>query len=108
MENALEVIGKSPADLAELMGMSNAPAKSTSALAEMKQVHQNVMGTKEVDGEAMEVAIVKAGAFSVTFPDDTVYYSDTITIPLCNAFSFSVMISTIKRPDGGKDECCEQ
>ena len=42
MENALEVIGKSPADLAELMGMSNTPAKSTSALAEVKQVHQNV------------------------------------------------------------------
>ena len=70
MENALDIIGKSPADLAEIMGMSNAPAKSTSALAEIKQVHQNVMGTKEVDGEAMEVAIVKAGAFSVTFPDD--------------------------------------
>ena len=66
MENALDIIGKSPADLAELMGISNAPAKSTSALAEIKQVHQNVMGTKEVDGEAMEVAIVKAGAFSVT------------------------------------------
>ena len=43
LENALEVIGKSPADLAELMGMSNTPAKSTSALAEVKQVHQNVM-----------------------------------------------------------------
>ena len=43
MENALEIIGKSPNDLAELMGMSNAPAKSTSALAEIKLVHQNVM-----------------------------------------------------------------
>ena len=73
MENALEIIGKSPTDLAELMGMSNVPAKSTSALAEIKQVHQNVMGTKQVDGESMEVAIVKAGAFSVTFPDDTIY-----------------------------------
>ena len=60
MENALEIIGKSPNDLAELMGMSNAPAKSTSALAEIKLVHQNVMGTKEVDGETMEVAIVKS------------------------------------------------
>ena len=50
MDNTLAVIGKSPADLAELMGMSNVPAKSTSALAEIKQVHQNVMGTKQVDG----------------------------------------------------------
>ena len=51
MENNLAIIGKSPSDLAELMGMSNVPAKSTSALAEIKQVHQNVMGTKEVEGE---------------------------------------------------------
>ena len=28
MENALDIIGKSPADLAELMGISNAPAKA--------------------------------------------------------------------------------
>ena len=57
MENGLAIIGKSSADLAELMGMSNVPARSTSALAEIKQVHQNVMGTKKVDGEMMEVAI---------------------------------------------------
>ncbi len=49
MENNLAIIGKSPSDLAELMGMSNTPAQSTSALAEIKQVHQNVMGTKEVE-----------------------------------------------------------
>ena len=80
MQNDLAIIGKSTADLAELMGMSNVPARSTSALAEIKQVHQNVMGTKEVEGETMEVAIVKAGAFSVTFPDETIYYSDKVTI----------------------------
>ena len=103
MENALEVIGKSPADLAELMGMSNTPAKSTSALAEVKQVHQNVMGTKEVDGEAMEVAIVKAGAFSVTFPDDTVYYSDKITIrSFMQRFQWQRYDKNFTRPDGGE------
>ena len=67
MENNLAIIGKSPSDLAELMGMSNVPAKSTSALAEIKQVHQNVMGTKEVEGEAMEVAIVKPGLSLLRF-----------------------------------------
>jgi hypothetical protein len=103
MENALEVIGKSPADLAELMGMSNTPAKSTSALAEVKQVHQNVMGTKEVDGEAMEVAIVKAGAFSVTFPDDTVYYSDKVTIrSFMQRFQWQRYDKNFTRPDGGE------
>ena len=103
MENALEIIGKSPNDLAELMGMSNAPAKSTSALAEIKQVHQNVMGTKEVDGEAMEVAIVKAGAFSVTFPDDTIYYSDKVTIrPFMQRFQFQRYDKHYQKPDGGE------
>ena len=103
MENALEVIGKSPADLAELMGMSNTPAKSTSALAEVKQVHQNVMGTKEVDGETMEVAIVKAGAFSVTFPDDTVYYSDKVTIrSFMQRFQWQRYDKNFTRPDGGE------
>lgn len=103
MENTLSVIGKSPADLAELMGMSNVPAKSTSALAEIKQVHQNVMGTKQVDGESMEVAIVKAGAYSVTFPDDTVYYSDTITIrPFMQRFQFQRYDKNYQKPDGGE------
>tara|TARA_A100001011_G_scaffold370552_1_gene426935 strand:+ start:477 stop:1358 length:882 start_codon:yes stop_codon:yes gene_type:complete len=103
MENALEIIGKSSTDLAELMGMSNVPAKSTSALAEVKQVHQNVMGTKKVDGELMEVAIVKAGAFSVTFPDDTIYYSDKITVrPFMQRFQFQRYDKSYQRPDGGE------
>ena len=103
MENALEIIGKSPNDLAELMGMSNAPAKSTSALAEVKLVHQNVMGTKEVDGETMEVAIVKSGAFSVTFPDDTIYYSDKVTVrPVMQRFQFQRYDKHYQKPDGGE------
>ena len=103
MDNSLAVIGKSPADLAELMGMSNLPAKSTSALAEIKQVHQNVMGTKTVGGEEMEVAIVKAGAYSVTFPDDTIYYSDKITIrPFMQRFQFQRYDKNFTRPDGGE------
>ncbi len=103
MENALDIIGKSPADLAEIMGMSNAPARSTSALAEIKQVHQNVMGTKQVDGEDMEVAIVKSGAFSVTFPDDTIYYSDKVTIrPFMQRFQFQRYDKHYQKPDGGE------
>ena len=103
MENALEIIGKSPNDLAELMGMSNAPAKSTSALAEVKLVHQNVMGAKEVDGETMEVAIVKSGAFSVTFPDDTIYYSDKVTVrPFMQRFQFQRYDKHYQKPDGSE------
>ena len=103
MDNNLALISNSPADLAELMGMSNLPAKSTSALAEIKQVHQNVMGTKTVGGEEMEVAIVKAGAYSVTLPDDTIYYSDKITIrPFMQRFQFQRYDKSYQRPDGGE------
>ena len=103
MDNTLAVIGKSSSDLAELMGMSNVPARSTSALAEVKQVHQNVMGTKEVEGETMEVAVVKAGSYSVVFPDDTVYYSDKITIrPFMQRFQFQRYDKNYQRSDGGE------
>ena len=103
MDNNLALISNSPADLAELMGMSNLPAQSKSALAEIKQVHQNVMGTKTVGGEEMEVAIVKAGAYSVTFPDDTIYYSDKITIrPFMQRFQFQRYDKSYQRPDGGE------
>jgi hypothetical protein len=61
------------------------------------------MGTKEVDGEAMEVAIVKAGAFSVTFPDDTIYYSDKVTIrPFMQRFQFQRYDKHYQKPDGGE------
>jgi len=103
VDNNIALISNSPSDLAELMGISNTPAKSTSALAEIKQVHQNVMGTKEVDGETMEVAIVKAGAYSVTLPDDTVYYSDTLTIrPFMQRFQFQRYDKHYQKPDGGE------
>ena len=103
MDNNIALISNSPSDLAELMGISNTPAKSTSALAEIKQVHQNVMGTKEVDGETMEVAIVKSGAFSVTFPDDTIYYSDKVTVrPFMQRFQFQRYDKHYQKPDGGE------
>jgi len=103
VDNNLALISNSPADLAELMGMSNLPAQSKSALAEIKQVHQNVMGTKTVGGEEMEVAIVKAGAYSVTLPDDTIYYSDKITIrPFMQRFQFQRYDKSYQRPDGGE------
>ena len=59
MENNLAIIGTKE-NLADIMGMSNTVPSSRSALAEIKQVHQNIMGTKEVDGENMEVAVIKA------------------------------------------------
>jgi hypothetical protein len=61
------------------------------------------MGTKEVDGETMEVAIVKSGAFSVTFPDDTIYYSDKVTIrPFMQRFQFQRYDKHYQKPDGSE------
>ena len=101
MENNLAIIGTKE-NLADIMGMSNTVPSSRSALAEIKQVHQNIMGTKKVDGENMEVAVIKAGAYSVTFPDETVYYSSTITIrPFMQRFQWERWDDNFTRPDGG-------
>ena len=101
MENSLAVMGTKES-LADIMGMSNTPPSSRSALAEIKQVHQNIMGTKKVDGENMEVAVIKAGAYAVTFPDETVYYSSTITIrPFMQRFQWERWDDNFTRPDGG-------
>jgi hypothetical protein len=60
------------------------------------------MGTKEVDGEKMEVAVIKAGAYSVEFPDETVYYSDKITIrTFMQRFQWERWDDNFTRPDGG-------
>ena len=101
MENNLAIIGTKE-NLADIMGMSNTVPSSRSALAEIKQVHQNIMGTKEVDGEKMEVAVIKAGSYSVVFPDETVYYSDKITIrTFMQRFQWERWDDTFTRPDGG-------
>jgi len=101
MENNLSIIGTKE-NLADIMGMSNTVPSSRSALAEIKQVHQNIMGTKEVDGEKMEVAVIKAGSYSVVFPDETVYYSDKITIrTFMQRFQWERWDDTFTRPDGG-------
>ena len=101
MENNLAIIGTKE-NLAEIMGMSNTVPSSRSALAEIKQVHQNIMGTKEVDGEKMEVAVIKAGSYSVVFPDETVYYSDKITIrTFMQRFQWERWDDNFTRPDGG-------
>jgi len=101
MENNLAIIGTKE-NLADIMGMSNTVPSSRSALAEIKQVHQNIMGTKEVDGEKMEVAVIKAGSYSVVFPDETVYYSDKITIrTFTQRFQWERWDDNFTRPDGG-------
>jgi TusA-related sulfurtransferase len=101
MENNLAIIGTKE-NLADIMGMSNTVPSSRSALAEIKQVHQNIMGTKEVDGEKMEVAVIKAGSYSVVFPDETVYYSDKITIrTFMQRFQWERWDDNFTRPDGG-------
>ena len=101
MENNLAIIGTKE-NLADIMGMSNTVPSSRSALAEIKQVHQNIMGTKEVDGEQMEVAVIKAGSYSVVFPDETVYYSDKITIrTFMQRFQWERWDDAFTRPDVG-------
>ena len=59
MENNLSIIEKPTSELADIMGVANdisTPARS--ALAELRQIHNNIMGTKTVEGEEIEVAVI--------------------------------------------------
>ena len=59
------------------------------------------MGTKNVDGEDMEVAVIKASSYSVTFPDGSVYYSPTVTIrPFMQRFQFQRWDGNYKSDEG--------
>ena len=101
MDNQLSVIESNPAALADIMGVSTASVSTRSALAELKQIHQPIMGTKNVDGEDMEVAVIKAASYSVTFPDGSVYYSPTVTIrPFIQRFQFHRWDGAYKGGDG--------
>ena len=101
MENNLSVIESNPSALADIMGVSQSSGTSRSALAEVKQIHQPIMGTKNVDGEDMEVAVIKASSYSVTFPDGSVYYSPTITIrPFMQRFQFQRWDGNYKSDEG--------
>ena len=101
MDNQLSVIESNPSALADIMGVSQSSGTSRSALAEVKQIHQPIMGTKNVDGEDMEVAVIKASSYSVTFPDGSVYYSPTITIrPFMQRFQFQRWDGNYKSDEG--------
>tara|TARA_R100000742_G_C4273246_1_gene92750 strand:- start:888 stop:1769 length:882 start_codon:yes stop_codon:yes gene_type:complete len=103
MENQVSVIESNPSALADIMGVSQSSGTTRSALAEVKQIHQPIMGTKKVDGEDMEVAVVKAASYSVTFPDGSVYYSPTVTIrPFMQRFQFHRWDGNYKG-EGGKE-----
>jgi len=101
MENNLSVIESNPSALADIMGVSQSSGTSRSALAEVKQIHQPIMGTKNVDGEDMEVAVIKASSYSVTFPDGSMYYSPTVTIrPFMQRFQFQRWDGNYKSDEG--------
>ena len=104
MENNLSVIESSQSDLAHLMGVGGeVSAPSRSALAELRQIHTNIMGTKDVNGEQMEVAIIKAGSFSVKLPDGTEYYSSTVTIrPFLQRFCYERWDANAVKSDGSQ------
>ena len=104
MENNLSVIESSQSDLADLMGVGGeVSAPSRSALAELRQIHTNIMGTKDVNGEQMEVAIIKAGSFSVKLPDGTEYYSSTVTIrPFLQRFCYERWDANAVKSDGSQ------
>ena len=104
MENNLSIIEKPTSELADIMGVANdtsTPARS--ALAELRQIHNNIMGTKTVEGEEIEVAVIKAGSFCAKLPDGQECYSPTVTIrPYLQRFCYERWDQEAVKADGGQ------
>ena len=79
MENNLSVLDTNTEVSTGFGDVAEAPK---SALSELRLLHNSIMGSKTVDGEDMEVAVVKAGSFSARMPDGEMYYSPSATVRL--------------------------
>ena len=102
MENNLSVM-EMDANSGFITGFGKVSETPKSALSELRMVHNNIMGSKTVDGEEMEVAIIKAGSFSARMPDGEMYYSATATARLfLMKFCYERFDANAIRADGNK------
>ena len=80
MSNELQVATDRGQSMAELMGVSSAPAQqATPSIARVGMIHQPIMGEVEFNGKTIKTEVVPIGAFTLVQGDDKVY-SNGITL----------------------------
>ena len=74
MSNELAVATESGKSMAELMGVSSAPATSaTPSISRLGMLHQPIMGEVDLNGKMIKTEVVPVGAFTLKTGDDIVY-----------------------------------
>ena len=74
MSNELAVATESGKSMAELMGVSSAPATSaTPSISRLGMLHQPIMGEVDLNGKKIKTEVVPVGAFTLKTGDDIVY-----------------------------------
>ena len=80
MSNELQIAADRGQSMAELMGVSSAPAQqATPSIARVGMIHQPIMGEVEFNGKTIKTEVVPIGAFTLVQGDDKVY-SNGITL----------------------------
>ena len=80
MSNELAVATESGKSMAELMGVSSAPATSaTPSISRLGMLHQPIMGEVDLNGKKIKTEVVPVGAFTLKTGDDIVY-SNGVTV----------------------------
>ena len=74
MSNELQIATDRGQSMAELMGVSSAPAQqATPSIARVGMIHQPIMGEVEFNGKTIKTEIVPIGAFTLVQGEDKVY-----------------------------------
>ena len=74
MSNELQIATDRGQSMAELMGVSSAPAQqATPSIARVGMIHQPIMGEVEFNGKTIKTEVVPIGAFTLTQGEDKVY-----------------------------------
>ena len=80
MSNELAVATESGKSMAELMGVSSAPATSaTPSISRLGMLHQPIMGEVDLNGKMIKTEVVPVGAFTLKTGDDIIY-SNGVTV----------------------------
>ena len=74
MSNELQIATDRGQSMAELMGVSSAPAQqATPSIARVGMIHQPIMGEVEFNGKTIKTEVVPIGAFTLVQGEDKVY-----------------------------------
>ena len=80
MSNELAIATESGKSMAELMGVSSAPATSaTPSISRLGMLHQPIMGEVDLNGKMIKTEVVPVGAFTLKTGDDIIY-SNGVTV----------------------------